>query len=1014
MVSYLAVTVIGLAVLSEAPAVHATLAAGPAQSIGVQAEAPLTGPSVQDQRTQDAAARKQIEKLFRGVDVHVAYRVETSPIRLGAAQAAKADAGSLVLLEDGTGVRGGIRIVTGEWPPVATGAEEPRGAPSPVAIQADAARRLGLLVGDIVTIPSSNGAVALRVAATWRVRDASAPIWFGDQRVATGRAEDALGPFVLGADVLARFDATPAAAWVVTPDAERTTPAEVPVLVDGFARLGAALGADDAVATAQVTVSGEGRQTALGMQQSMAALAAVLPLPLAVLGVGTVLALVLLARLTADTRAVETTLLRARGADGGLLIRVGVLESVVIGMVGAAIGAGLAALTLLLVSGALPSLALVLVPPALTALCVVVVQTGVVVGTVRAALGVAREAGRARAVASAGLALLVVLAAAFALWRFLQYTGPGGTLDAAAIAAPALALLAIALLGLVAFAPLARAFERAGSRSQRIGVTLPARQVGRGLGFFTAPVALVILAVAASVLGAGYFGTWSALNSSAALAVNAADVRVQTALAAPLRNPGDSVGASGYAALPGVSAAIPALQASAHIGEDAVTIVSAPTARLEKIEGSNSALLGIPGLQRSLPAAAAAEPTLPKGTTALTATVRLTGDAVRDRTTVSTTIWLCDDDGELVPVGADAVRAEPTVTTAALPVPAAAGSWHVVAVDTTLSGGGAADADTWALAGLRAQTHGSATSVPLTGDWRIVSDPFDTSPGVTADPSGFGFRAPALNATAGVTVRMMPGASKRPAIALTSDFAAASGLAVGDGVSVDGGWWAVDAVVADIVPMVPGESSTQAAFFDLGTLQRAVLRTTAAPAAANQVWASSSNPAAARAAVQHHAGPTATVTITETAFVDRFLAGAFVGLALGCLGCIALAVIALASATAALSRRRRAEVAVFRALGFTCGQQVRQRTTELWLIAAVAAVIGAAAGVAVTLLVAPGLARLTVVTAPAALPLSIVLDPLSTVLALALITAAVAAVVLAYGAGIRRQAADTGYREEAR
>jgi len=1012
LVSYLAVVIVGLALLSQAPAVRDTLKAGPVQTIGVQVQAPLST----HQEAQNAAARGRIAALLPGVPIHVTDLVETSPIRLGESQAARSGASSVVLMLNGAPVRDGIRIVSGRWPAadVAGSSGHEGSVPAPVAVQADAARRLGLSSGDTITVPSSNGAVTLRVAATWRVRDAAAPIWFGDQRVATGRAQDAVGPFIVTADVLDRFDTTPSVNWVVTPDSVTTSPADVPVLARGFGAMASALSADDAVTGSRVSVTGDGRQTALSMQQSMASLAAVVPLPVAVLAVGTILALVLLARLTADTRAAETTLLRARGANGALLVRAAAAESAVIGVIGSVIGATLAALTLWIADAAVPSAAVLLIPPAIVALCVVVVQTGVVLTTVRRALGVTRDAGRGRTAASVGLTVLVVLAAAFALWRFTQYSGPGGALDVASVAAPALALLAIALLGLVAFAPLARMFEAVGARSRRVGLALPARQVGRGLGFFTAPVALVILAVAASLLGSGFYGTWAALSDSAAHAVNAADVRVQTALAAPVRGAADSVGAPGYAAIPGITAAVPALNAPAEVGETQLAAVATASDRLGAVEGTNARPLEVPSLRRALsPATVPGEIALPAGTTRLAVDMATAGDTARAGGTVGLTIWLCDHDGELIPLDTGALPATDHVSAPPLTVPA--GSWRIVAIDVALDGGGTADADTWRITRMDATTPAGTTSVPTGGiaGWRVVSEPFDTPPGVTTT-RGIGFSAPALDTAGGATARLMPGVARRPPVAVTTTFAQTNGLGVHDAVSVDGGWWSVDATVAATVPMVPGERSPDAVLFDLGTVERAVLRTTAMPPAANQVWASASDPARVETAVRRHAGAAATVTIADTAFVGRFLTSAFVGLALGCAGCIALAIIAIAAATAALSRRRRPEVAVFRALGFTAREQAASRGAELWVITGVAAVIGAAAGILVTLLVSPTLARLTVVTAPAALPLAITMDAGAVAVALVFMAAAATAVILVYRAAVRRQAGDAEYREDAR
>jgi len=220
--------------------------------------------------------------------------------------------------------------------------------------------------------------------------------------------------------------------------------------------------------------------------------------------------------------------------------------------------------------------------------------------------------------------------------------------------------------------------------------------------------------------------------------------------------------------------------------------------------------------------------------------------------------------------------------------------------------------------------------------------------------------------------------------------------------------------VSGTVAVVPGTVQDQSVLFDLPTLQRAVLRVSSTPTAANQAWVASGEPGAVLPLAQRASGGSATVTVADTAFAARFVGSAFVGLALGGLAVIALAIIALAAVAAALLRRRRDEVVVLRALGFSARQQVRTRRAELSLIAIAAGALGALAGLVVTWLVAPALARRTVVTAPDALPAPVAVDLVW--LAAAVIVAAVAAasVIGFYGGTVRRQVADTEYREETR
>jgi hypothetical protein len=260
----------------------------------------------------------------------------------------------------------------------------------------------------------------------------------------------------------------------------------------------------------------------------------------------------------------------------------------------------------------------------------------------------------------------------------------------------------------------------------------------------------------------------------------------------------------------------------------------------------------------------------------------------------------------------------------------------------------------------------------------------------------------------------MPGHATAPAVVLTDAFAAGHGQGRGASVDVEGDWWTVTARVSGSVPVIPGTVQDQSVLFDLPTLQRAILRTSSTPTAANQAWAASGDPGAVLPLAQRASGGSASVTVADTAFSARFVGSAFVGLALGGLAVIALAIIALAAVAAALLRRRRTEIVVLRALGFSARQQVRARRAELSCIAIAAGVLGAFAGMVVTWLVAPALARRTVVNAPDALPAPVAVDLVWLAVAVVVAGVAAASVIAVYGGIIRRQAADTEYREETR
>ena len=189
---------------------------------------------------------------------------------------------------------------------------------------------------------------------------------------------------------------------------------------------------------------------------------------------------------------------------------------------------------------------LVVLAASLVVVCVVTAQSA------RSAIDapVAMDAGRGRTVVSFGLAVLALVAAAVTLWRFLAYGSPigaGGAVDPVGVVAPAAVLCAVAMLGLLVFGPAAAAVERLAGRDRGLTAVLPARQVGRGLGLFAAPVALIVLTVGAATFSAGYVGTWNAFLRDSSQLVNGADVRADLGVEGTTRGASDAIDAGRFA-----------------------------------------------------------------------------------------------------------------------------------------------------------------------------------------------------------------------------------------------------------------------------------------------------------------------------------------------------------------------------------------------------------------------------------------------------------------------------------
>jgi ABC-type antimicrobial peptide transport system permease subunit len=201
---------------------------------------------------------------------------------------------------------------------------------------------------------------------------------------------------------------------------------------------------------------------------------------------------------------------------------------------------------------------------------------------------------------------------------------------------------------------------------------------------------------------------------------------------------------------------------------------------------------------------------------------------------------------------------------------------------------------------------------------------------------------------------------------------------------------------------------------DLRSLDNQVLRTSPNAPRLGTVWIATGDAERAATGARQIAGPDAVVTTASGTFVSRFMSSAVVSLWLGTAGCAALALVALGAAIAALLRRRRGEVIVLRAVGMGAREQARSRRAEVLGVVLTAAVFGLAGGVTVFLLAGNALARLSVVTAPSTLAVQGRVDLPGLFAALGAVGGAIGLVLWFYGGAVRRQVADTAYREETR
>ncbi|MFF3598377.1 hypothetical protein [Kitasatospora indigofera] len=477
-----------------------------------------------------------------------------------------------------------VRLVEGQWP-----AGGPADGPIPVALAAEAAATLGARVGSVLVAPSSVG-VPLRaeVVGLYRAADPAEDYWTGlsclteaclsltnvlpaesfwttaglvgpesvDRLPDWGvRAEDfwrlPLDPGGMRADRLAGTGAR-LASFVTGPQAAELASAT------GRGELRIASDLPDLFTRAQARRFAAAPLTAVG--------------PAGVAGVALVV-LCLAAGLTADRRAGELHLLRARGGS-----RAGIL--------GRLLGEG--AVTVLPAAAAATLLAFVLLPtPRWTAALLGALATtllALLALPVRAAVLLAAPrpaAGRRRAVAE--LAVLAATVAAVTEVRRRGVAPPGEGLDPLLVAAPLLLALTGALL-LARLQPvLVGALARAAGRGPGAIGFLGLARAARGTGARPGAPVLPLLALLLAVTTAGFGATVLDAVDHSRLRVARLAVGGDAAVAAPVRGTLPEAFTRAAAGLPGVRTATAlwtdddiALPAAA--GRDRATVVVADPA----------------------------------------------------------------------------------------------------------------------------------------------------------------------------------------------------------------------------------------------------------------------------------------------------------------------------------------------------------------------------------------------------------------------------------------------------
>ena len=470
-----------------------------------------------------------------------------------------ADAGSLTQLTAYGGIERHASLVSGRWP-AGTGAASPgtsgqsSGSTGPsleAALSEGASHELSMPLGSHLSIADRlDPSVVVEVVVTgiWRPNQAD-PYWHDDPLALTGIETVGRyvtrGPFVVDPDSLIRI------AGPRRVDVEwRSIPALDNLRVDQADALRSDLLAvndrlAEAVDSRPVPVARTALPDLLGAASRSIGVSRVAIVALTLqFGVLAGYAVVLVAGMLAERRRLETALLRSRGATSGHILLLGLAEAVTLAIPATILAPLVALATVGVVAGANPGLAGV--PTELTSTAIVATVIAGVCGVlaftlpsavaggsvVQARIGLGRQLGATFA-QRLGIDVALLAIAAIGLWQMRLYGAPlvrdaQGRLgiDPLLITAPALGLLAGAVVA-TRFAPrFAEAAERVLGRRGGVRASIGARQLARRPLRYTRSLLLLILAAALGAFGFAYGATWSNSQQDQAAYAAGADERV--------------------------------------------------------------------------------------------------------------------------------------------------------------------------------------------------------------------------------------------------------------------------------------------------------------------------------------------------------------------------------------------------------------------------------------------------------------------------------------------------------
>lgn len=541
--------------------------------------------SGKDTRQVDSRIREVLAKGYDGLPVHTWSSTRSAsyglPVDLRPARGPRSGDPDLTLLMSFE--RSRVTLVEGAFP----GAPR-HGSPVPVALPETAARSLGLRPGDEATLADRLGGPPLRVRLTglYRPTDPSALYWRLDPLAGRGVRTESFttyGPLLVDQRAFTAGVIAPAAMqWIATADFSAMTTGRMDQVGQDVRRTVQRLEGTDSGA---VSASSELPDLLTAVKGGLLVSRSTLLISTLQLVLLAALSLLLVASLLAGERADETAQLRARGGSRARIAALSAGEALLL-VVPAAIAAPLLAgwlVRLLAGHGALPRAGVRLEPSfttaawaaALTALACALIVLAPALRRSGTYAGEHAAAGRRRALPAAlqaGADLSLVVLAALAYWQLAGRDAGTGVLssdttgklglDPVLVVAPALCLLAGAVVALRLLPLAARLGERRAARSRGLYGSLVGWQLSRRPGRGAGPALLLVFAVSLSMFAIAEDATWSQSQRDQADFAVGSDIRVNGSATPPFGQGGV------YDRVPGIKAVSPAARTTVSLPQD--------------------------------------------------------------------------------------------------------------------------------------------------------------------------------------------------------------------------------------------------------------------------------------------------------------------------------------------------------------------------------------------------------------------------------------------------------------